>query len=118
MKTTTMTELPSCDICKREKRIPVEPAEYDVKTTLGPHAYLCQEHFEEYGTPIGTKLVKPTKQADETIDEADKLCKKCGKDCSEDSWNKKTMRYRILEKPDVIEVMLMMVLHCEEAMSL
>ena len=114
MQTTTMTELPDCDFCKQEKREMVEPAEYDAKTKLGPHAYMCQEHFDQYGTPLGTKLVKPTKQADETIDEADVLCRKCGKGCSEDSWNKETMRYRILEKPDLIEVMVAMGLYCEE----
>ncbi len=114
MQTTTMTELPGCYFCEQEKREPVEPAEYDARTTLGPHAYMCQEHFEQYGTPIGTKLVKPTKQADETIDKVDSICKKCGKDCAEDSWNKTVMRFRLPGRPVVVDLMVSMGVYCEE----
>ena len=112
-----MTELPTCDLCKSEGADPVEPAEYDVKTTLGPHGYLCQKHFEQYGTAIGTKLVRPIKQADETLEKADTICRKCGKDCTESSWNKTEMRFRLLARPEVIEVMVMTGLYCEEVMS-
>ena len=110
-----MTELPDCDLCKSEGADPVEPAEYDVKTTLGPHGCLCQKHFDQYGTPIGNKLVKPTKQADETIEKVDEICRRCSKDdCSEDSWNKKVMRFRLLDHPVVVDLMTSMELYCEE----
>lgn len=118
MKTTQMQELPECDFCKQAKeqgkRELVEPAEYDCKTVRGPHAYMCQEHFDQYGTQLGTKLVRPVKQADETLNKADAICNRCGKGCSEDSWNRTEMRYRLLDKPDMVEVMIMTGLYCEE----
>ena len=113
-----MQELPSCDFCKQEGRDPVEPAEYDAKTILGPHAYMCQEHFEKYGTSLGTKLVLPTKQADETIAKADDLCRQCGRNCPEKSWNKTEGRFRLLDKPDTIWLMLETGSSCDEAMDI
>ena len=118
MNTTIMTELPGCDLCKREGADPVEPAEYDVKTKLGPHGYLCQAHYETHGTPIGTKLIKgDASHPKEAADEADELCTKCGKGCPEGCWNKETGRYRLLEKPDMVPMMTEMGLLCEEMLG-
>ena len=39
--------LPSCDVCG-------ESATYDAKTTSGPWAYLCDDHFEAIGIGLGT----------------------------------------------------------------
>jgi len=109
-----MTTIPDCDFCKQEGRQPPEPAEYDVKSVLGPHAYMCQEHFEQYGTTIGTRLVRPAKQPDERIKKADELCRRCGKDCSEDSWNMTEIRFRVMDNPLKVDLMLATGLYCEE----
>jgi len=61
IRTIQMSELPSCDICKQQG---VEKqAEYDSKTVLGPHAYLCPEHFRSHGRPPSTRLEKRVKIA-------------------------------------------------------
>uniref|UniRef100_A0A6M3M7Y9 Uncharacterized protein n=1 Tax=viral metagenome TaxID=1070528 RepID=A0A6M3M7Y9_9ZZZZ len=114
MKSTPMAELPECDFCKQEGRDPPEPAEYDARTTLGVHAYMCQEHFDKYGTELGTRLVRPVKEPDERIKKADELCRRCGKSCLEDSWNKQVIRFRIMNSPFKVEAMLELGLYCEE----
>ena len=64
-KAVVVEELPDCDICKQEGRKPPEKAEYDGRTTFGPWAYMCQEHFDKYGVGLGEgrgqKLVRPVK---------------------------------------------------------
>jgi hypothetical protein len=40
-------QLPSCDICGKQ-------AEYDAKTIMGPWANMCESHFNELGTGLGT----------------------------------------------------------------
>ncbi len=116
MKTATVTELPNCGLCEMKGR--TEPAEYDGRTAIGQWAFMCQQHYDQYGVGLGTgkgqKLVLPTKQPDELIVKADDLCRKCAKDCLDDSWNKDTGRYRVLGDPIKIEVMLSMELYCEE----
>lgn len=44
--------LPDCDFCQLEdvKRV----ARYDGKTTLGPWANMCDDHFLENGIGVGT----------------------------------------------------------------
>jgi hypothetical protein len=42
-------QLPSCDICGKQ-------AEYDAKTVMGPWANMCESHFNELGTGLGTGL--------------------------------------------------------------
>jgi hypothetical protein len=48
-----VVELPNCQFCStwfdRDR-----PAEYDAKTTSGPWAYLCAQHFDQYGIGLGT----------------------------------------------------------------
>ncbi len=116
MKTVTVAELPHCGLCEMEGR--AEPAEYDGRTITGPWAFMCQLHYDQYGVGLGTgkgqKLVLPTKQPNELITKADSLCRRCGKDCPDDYWNKETGRYRVLDDPIKIEVMLSMGLYCEE----
>jgi len=53
-----MDDLPKCQIpgCQ-------ETAGYDEKTKMGPWAYLCETHHEEFGVGIGTKLEKRVKVA-------------------------------------------------------
>ena len=41
-----MPGLPKCDFCK-------EDAEYDGRTTSGPWAYMCKQHFTEHGVGLG-----------------------------------------------------------------
>lgn len=103
-------------MCKQEGVDPPEPAEYDVKTTFGPHGYLCQAHYDRYGMPLGTKLIKgDAKHPTEVLDKADALCKRCGKNCPDSCWNKETGRYRLLERdPLFAETVLSMGLSCEE----
>ena len=40
-----------CDFCADE-------AVYDAKTVMGPWAFLCEAHWEKYGTNIRTKIAK------------------------------------------------------------
>lgn len=42
-----------CDLCNA-------PARYDDKTRMGPWAYLCENHQQEFGCGIGTVLRKET----------------------------------------------------------
>lgn len=42
-------ETPSCDMCQNGNE-----AVYDAKTKMGPWAYLCQVHFEQFGVGLGT----------------------------------------------------------------
>jgi len=46
-------KLPQCDFCERNPLIPYQAAHYDGKTKMGPWAYMCREHFKEYGIGLG-----------------------------------------------------------------
>ena len=56
-----MEKLPNCDVCKQSGRD--KPAKYDGKTVLGPHAYLCEEHYQILGCPPTTQLEERVKIA-------------------------------------------------------
>ncbi len=118
VKTAIVAQLPDCDFCKMEGK--KEPAEYDARIPRagGRWGNLCQLHFDQQGCSLGLgrgqKLVLETPEPQTRKDEADKLCERCGKGCPDDCWNKSTGRYRILDSPEKIEVMIMMGLYCEE----
>lgn len=119
VKTALVDTLPDCDICKQEGR--KEPADYDCKTVFGPWANLCEKHYQKFGAkPLGLgrgqKLILrgSAKQPAEKLSRADALCRRCGKGCPETCWNMETGRYRILDNPAKIEVMLQLGLYCEE----
>ena len=118
VKTALVDELPDCDMCKMEGKDP-EPAEYDASVS-GRWGYLCQKHFDELGCSLGLgmgqKLVVrgSVKHSAEILSKADGLCKRCGKGCPENSWNKETGRHRILNEPEKVEVMISLGLYCEE----
>jgi hypothetical protein len=44
-----VTQYPACDIHKLSLNI-IVPAAYDAKTTDGPWAFLCEEHFQSHTT--------------------------------------------------------------------
>ena len=46
-------QLPNCDFCKQNPLIPYQAAHYDGKTKMGPWAYMCEEHFKQYGVGLG-----------------------------------------------------------------
>jgi len=118
VKTVYVDELPDCGICKMGGK--KEPAEYDAKMPGRGWANLCQLHFDQFGCRLGLgkgqKLIVrgTTKQPAEVLNKADELCRRCGKGCIEGSWNKETGRYRILDDPAKIEVMISLGLYCEE----
>ena len=45
--------LPPCDFCKQNSLIAYQAAHYDGKTKMGPWAYMCKEHFKQYGIGLG-----------------------------------------------------------------
>ena len=45
---------PLCDFCVQENRGQPNRAHYDGKTTLGPWACMCDEHFASHGVALGT----------------------------------------------------------------
>lgn len=51
-KQVEVNVLPLCDFCGQDdvKR----DATYDGKTTYGPWANMCKEHFDTYGIGLGT----------------------------------------------------------------
>lgn len=119
VKTALVDELPDCYFCKQEGK--KEPAEYDAKTVYGPWGNMCEAHYQQYGVKplglgIGQKLVVrgSAKPPEEELSRADELCRRCGKDCGEDSWNKETGRMRILDNRAKIEAMISLGLYCEE----
>lgn len=46
--------LPACDLCKAHGCEPVQLAAYDGATTVGPWAYMCEDHFRVFGVGLGT----------------------------------------------------------------
>ena len=44
--------LPMCDFCRIEDGIE-NPALYDGRTVYGRWSYMCQRHFQKYGTGLG-----------------------------------------------------------------
>lgn len=115
VKTALVDELPTCDMPGCD-----EPAEYDAATRSGQWGNLCQTHFDDQGCSLGLgkgqKLVvrSSVKHPAEVLNKADELCRRCGKDCGEDSWNKETGRHRLLDNPIKIEAMIMSGAYCEE----
>jgi hypothetical protein len=49
--TDVLDARPLCDLCKEQGR--ERPAAIDGKTTFGPWAYLCIEHYDTYGVGLG-----------------------------------------------------------------
>jgi len=115
-KTALVSELPNCDFCMIGGV--TEPAEYDGKTKQGPWGYMCQQHFDQYGVGLGLglgqKLVLESPEPAQRVSKADELCKRCGKGCSETSWNRQVGRYRVLDNEVKISAMLSLGLYCEE----
>jgi len=115
VKTAIVDKLPDCDIPECD-----EPAEYDARIPGSSWANLCQKHFDDFrcslGLGMGQKLVVrgSAKHPAEVLSKADELCKRCGKGCPEDSWNKETGRHRIVDNPVKITAMISMGLYCEE----
>ena len=54
MKTVYLENLPDCDLCTGQNK--GNKAVFDVKTSLGRFANLCQNHFNIFGVNIGSKL--------------------------------------------------------------
>lgn len=69
---TYVNEIPACDLCAQDGR--KEPAAFDAKTSMGPWAHLCEEHFSlaglGLGTGVGQRLVLRTRdiEPDEQFD--------------------------------------------------
>jgi len=116
MKTAIVYKLPNCDICAVEGT--TEPAEYDARIPGRGWTNLCQHHFDICGCSLGEgrgqKLVLECPEPQSRKDQADKLCKRCGKECPDDCWNKTAGRFRILDNPEKIETMISLDLYCEE----
>lgn len=55
-----------CDFCNK-------PAIYDGKTKMGPWAYMCSEHFEQYGV----KLKSLYTELGQSADVPHKVCRVC-----------------------------------------
>ena len=114
VKTALVNELPKCDMPGCD-----EPAEYDARTRNG-WGYLCQAHFDLLGCSLGLgkgqRLIVrgSVKQPPAVLNKADKLCERCGKGCPEDSFNKETVRMRVLDDEVKNEVMIATGLYCEE----
>ena len=45
-------KLPMCAFCRLEDGVE-NPALYDGRTIYGRWSYMCQKHFEKYGTGLG-----------------------------------------------------------------
>lgn len=60
MNTVELSEIPYCDICESQgiKQL----AKYDAQLIQGPWAYVCEEHFQQFGFGLGTgkgqKIIK------------------------------------------------------------
>lgn len=50
----TVREIPQCDLCKIVDGVSGVPATVDGKTTRGPWANMCEEHFASDGVGLGT----------------------------------------------------------------
>lgn len=47
--TAEVPQIPDCDMCVDGTR-----AEYDAKTSQGPWAYMCRNHYGQWGIGLGT----------------------------------------------------------------
>jgi len=47
-------KLPQCDFCKQDPLVPYQAAYFDGKTKMGPWAFMCREHFKQFGVGLGT----------------------------------------------------------------
>lgn len=50
--TDILSQRPNCSFCG----LPPVPATVDGKTTLGPWAYMCENHFDKVGVGLGMGL--------------------------------------------------------------
>ena len=73
-----VSELPDCDICKYYGDTPIDKAVYDGKTTRGPWAYMCEDHFQDLGVGLGTGKGQKLIVTDNADDERKILCNMCG----------------------------------------
>ena len=48
-----VTKLPQCDFCKQDPTVLYQEAQYDGRTRMGPWAFMCREHFTQYGIKLG-----------------------------------------------------------------
>lgn len=48
-----VSELPQCNFCKQNPLIQFQSAHYDGRTKMGPWAFMCREHFDQYGVGLG-----------------------------------------------------------------
>lgn len=47
----TVAVIPNCDLCtKNGEQV---PAYADAKLSIGPWAFVCKKHFDEYGCSLG-----------------------------------------------------------------
>ena len=46
-------KLPQCNFCKRNPLILYQEAHYDGRTVFGYWAFMCREHFKQYGVGLG-----------------------------------------------------------------
>ena len=51
---TIVDKLPQCDFCKPNLLVPWQAAYFDGRTRMGPWAFLCREHFRQFGVGLGT----------------------------------------------------------------
>lgn len=51
---TMELKLPLCDFCTMTGDPDRQTAKYDGKTKMGPWAYMCEPHFQRYGSGLGT----------------------------------------------------------------
>lgn len=57
---------PKCDFCDK-------PAVYDAKTEFGPWGFMCEEHFEKFGSKVPGLYKR-------LVPEGTKRCRICGKE--------------------------------------
>lgn len=51
--TDVLDARPTCDVCMSKVDVPARRAIADGKTTMGPWAYMCEDHFTALGTGLG-----------------------------------------------------------------
>ena len=117
--TARVSQFPKCDLCKDSDIFtPPEDAQYDGRTRSGIWAFMCPIHFLSHGVGLGLgkgqRLTTKNEHTQHETNKADQLCQQCGKDCPPKSINKEEIRYRLLDQPITIEIMIDLGLYCEE----
>jgi len=59
---TTVTTIPNCNICSEAGK--TTPAYADAKLSVGPWAYVCNDHFSLFKCQLGTGRGQELKLAD------------------------------------------------------